>query len=48
MLIQMQMRQVEIDSGNERRRIAVENERRQAEMQHDLELARLNSARYSC
>jgi hypothetical protein len=44
MRIQMQMRQVEINSENERRRIEVENERRQAEMQHDLELARLNAA----
>jgi hypothetical protein len=40
MRIQMQMRQVEINSENERRRIEIENERerRQAEMQHDLEL----------
>jgi hypothetical protein len=44
MRIQMQMRQVEINSENERRRIEIDNERRQAEMQHDLELARLNSA----
>jgi hypothetical protein len=51
MHIQMQMRQVEINREIERRRIEIENHRieidknrRQAEMQHELELARLNAA----